>query len=167
MPALWSSLDNIASWPGNASGKASLFMSSLNGEFAVALEILTSVLEVTKPLSVRLQEKARDVHNASESVRDCITTLQQMRSDEKFTKIFETAEQQHGEKIEMMRINARQSNRDNHPAQNAEEYYRRSMYFPYLDNYCLEQLRERFTAQTATAYTLSNLLPSFVIDADT
>ena len=66
----------------------------------------------------------------------------------------------------MMRTNARQSNRDNHPAQNAEEYYRRSMYFPYLDN-CLEKLRERFTAQTATAYALSNLLPSFAVDADT
>lgn len=38
------------------------------------------------------------------------------------------------------------------------------MYFPYLD-ICLEQLRERFAAQTATAYALSSLLPSYVIDA--
>ena len=153
LPALWMSLDDIASWPGNASGKASLFTSSLNGEFAVALHILTSVLEVTKPLSVRLQEVAQDIHHACESVRDCITTLQQMRTDETFKKIFEVAEEQHGERIEMSRINARQTNRENHPAQNAEEYYRRSMYFPYLD-VCLEQLRERFTSQSVIAYAL-------------
>ena len=47
----------------------------------------------------------------------------------------------------------------------AEEYYRRSMYFPYLD-VCLEQLRERFTAHPATVYGLSSLLPAHVIDAD-
>ena len=165
LPALWMSLDDIASWPGNASGKALLFTSSLNGEFAVALHILTSVLEVTKPLSVRLQEVAQDIHHACESVRDCITTLQQMRTDETFEKIFEAAEEQHGERIEMSRINARQTNRENHPAQNAEEYYRRSMYFPYLD-VCLEQLRERFTSQSVIAYALSSLLPSFVSEAD-
>ena len=45
------SLDNIASWPGNASGKVLLFTTSLNGEFAVALEILVLVLEAIKPLS--------------------------------------------------------------------------------------------------------------------
>ena len=65
----------------------------------------------------------------------------------------------------MSRINARQTNRENHPAQNAEEYYRRSMYFPYLD-VCLEQLRERFTSQSVIAYALSSLLPSFVSEAD-
>ena len=39
----------------------------------------------------------------------------------------------------------------------AEKYCGRSMYFPYLQN-GLEQLHERFTAQTATAYALSSLL---------
>jgi len=39
------------------------------------------------------------------------------------------------------------------------------MCFSYLD-VCLEQLRERFTAHTATAYGLSSLLPACVIDAD-
>jgi len=38
------------------------------------------------------------------------------------------------------------------------------MYYPYLD-VCLEQLRERFTAHTATAEGLSSLLPACVIDA--
>ena len=88
-----------------------------------------------------------------------------MRTDKRF-KIFATAEQQLGQKIEMTRVNAQQTNCDNHLAHNAEEYYRRSMYFSCWND-CLEQLRERFTAQTAIAYALSSLLPSFVLDADT
>jgi len=93
LPAVCASLDDIASWTGDASGKALLFSASLNDAFVVALEVLLSVLEVTKPLSVRLQGATQDINNASESVRDCITTLQGMRTDEIFKKIFENAEQ--------------------------------------------------------------------------
>ena len=121
--------------------------------------------EVTKPLSVRLQGATQDIHNMSESVCDCITTLQGIRTDKYFQKIFKNAEQQHCATVEMPRINARQRNRENHRADGAEEYYRRSMYFPYLD-VCLEQLRERSTAHPATVYGLSSLLPAYVIDAD-
>ena len=88
-----------------------------------------------------------------------------MRTDQTFKRIFEAAEQQYGETIEMTRVNARQTNRENYPADSAEEYYRRSMNFPYLD-ICLEQLRERFAAQTVTAYVFSHLLPLYVVDAD-
>ena len=78
--ALLVSVNVIASWPDSASGKASLFINSLNGEVTVALEILASVLEVTKPLSVRLQETGQDIHNASDSVRDCEPALQLTRN---------------------------------------------------------------------------------------
>ena len=53
---------------------------SLNDAFVVALEVIVSVLEVTKPLSVRLQGATQDIHNMSETVRDCITTLQGVRT---------------------------------------------------------------------------------------
>ena len=152
-------------WLDDANGKALLFYASLNDAFVIGLEVLVSVLEITKPLSLRLQEATPDIHNTCESVRDCITTLQGMRTDKYFKKIFKNAEQQHCATVEKPRVNARQQNRENHPANSAEEYYRRSMHFPYLD-VCLEQLRERFTAHTAIVYGLSSLLPAYVIDAD-
>ena len=107
LPAVCASLDDIALWPGDANEKALLFSASLNHAFVVALEVLVSVLEVTKPLSLRLQVATQDIHNARESVRDCITTLQGMRTDKYFKKIFKNAEQQHGATVEMPRINAR------------------------------------------------------------
>ena len=164
LPAVCASLDKIALWPGNANGKALVLFAFLNA-FVVALEVLVSVFEVTKSLSVQLQGATQDIHNVSESVRDCITTLQGKRTDRYFKKIFKNAEQLHGATVEMPRTNARQRNRENYPADSAEEYYRRSMYFPYLD-VCLEQLPERFTAHPATVYDLSCLLPAYVIDAD-
>jgi len=81
LPPACASLDDIASWPGDASERALLFSASLNDAFVAALEALVSFLEVPKPLSVRFQGATQDIHNASESVRDCITTLQGMRTD--------------------------------------------------------------------------------------
>jgi len=147
LPAVCASLDDIASWPDGASGKALLFSASLNDAFVVALEVLVSVLEVTKPLSVRLQRATEDIHNASESVRDCITTLQGMRTDEIFKKIFENAKQQHGGTVEIPRINARQRNSENHPAESAEEYHRRSMYFQIFGRLFRATTREVHCAQ--------------------
>ena len=165
LPAVCALLDDIALWLGDANGKALLFSAYLNDAFVVALEVLLSVLEVTKPLSMRLQGATQDIQNVSESVRDCITTLREMHADKYFKKIFKNAEQQHGATVEMARINARQQNRENHSADSAEEGNRRLMYFPYLD-VCLDQLCERFTAHPATVYDLSSLLPAYVIDAD-
>ena len=165
LPAACASLDDIALSPGGANGKPLLISACLNDAFVVAFEVLVSVLEVKKPLFLRLQGATQEIHNACESVRDCITTQQGMHTDIYGKKIFKNAEQQHGATVQMPRINARQQNRENHPANSAEEYYRRSVYFPHLD-VCLEQLRERFTAHTATVYGLSSLLPAYVIDPD-
>ena len=91
LPAVCASLDDIALWPGDANDKRLLFSASLNDAFVVVLEVLVSVLEVTKPLSLRLQGATQDTHNVSDSVRDCITTLQGMCTDKYFKKIFKNA----------------------------------------------------------------------------
>ena len=52
LPAVCALLDDIALRPGDTNGKALLFSASLNDAFVVALEVLVSVLEVTKPLSL-------------------------------------------------------------------------------------------------------------------
>ena len=70
-----------------------------------------------------------------------------------------SVEQQQGEAVEMPR------NRENHSAASFEEYYRRRMYFPYLD-VSLKKLRERIIAHSATVHGLSGLLPAYVINAD-
>ncbi|KAJ8017779.1 52 kDa repressor of the inhibitor of the protein kinase [Holothuria leucospilota] len=129
MPAIKTSLADIGLWPG-CLGKASLFSSALDDSgFLVALEVLTAVLEVTKPLSVKLQAVSQDIHNAMKSVQDCVTVLQQMRTEEKFFHdLFIRAEEENGDNIQKPRTARRQRHRENHPADTPEEFYRRSVF---------------------------------------
>ncbi|KAJ8679037.1 hypothetical protein QAD02_014824 [Eretmocerus hayati] len=60
--------------------------------------------------------------------------------------------------IRMPRVVANQNHRDNHPAQTPEEYFKRSVYIPLLDN-VLEDLNARFAQNTMELYHLFILLP--------
>jgi hypothetical protein len=115
----------------------------------------------TKPLSVKLQAKSQDIHRAVESVKDCVSVLQQFREGDMFQIIFKRAETTHGEAIPMPRLTARQRHRSNVPASNAEEYYRRAYYLPFLDT-CISQLNERFTDRSANAYKIRAVIPAFM-----
>ena len=161
LPAVCDSLDDIALWSDDANETALVFSASLGDAFVVARKVLVSVLDVTKPLSVRLQGVAQNIHSVSESVRDCKECVL-------INAVFQenlNAKQQCGARVEMPRINAHQGNREKDSADSAEEYYRRLMYFPFLD-VCLKQLRQRFTGHPATIYGLSSLLSAYVINAD-
>lgn len=60
----------------------------------------------------------------------------------------------------MPRIVGRQNNRNNVPAQTPEEYYRRSVFFPFLDG-ILTQISSRFCNHEAAVLRLCGLLPKF------
>ena len=48
------------------------------------------MLEVTKPLSVKLQSESQDIHHAMEGVMDAVNVLQQLRDDEPaYDRIFQ------------------------------------------------------------------------------
>ena len=90
LPALWASLDNISSWPGDASGKALLFTTSLINEFSVVLEILVSVLDSRNLLTVRLLNAAQHIYSANQNFCDYITTLQELWTDDTYRENFES-----------------------------------------------------------------------------
>lgn len=121
------------------------------------------IMQVTKPLSVKLQEKAQDLHRAVRSVTDCVAVLQQFRDGTIFNEIFAWATDINGGDIGMPRRAGRQRHRANVPADNAVDYYKRSCFLPFIDT-CLSQLAERFAEKSSVAYLLSALLPAYVID---
>ena len=159
LPAIRVSLEQIRIWPHqDCSGKALIFESALDGAFLVVLEILSSVLEVTKPLSVKLQSESQDIHHAMEGVMDAVNVLQQLRDDEPaYDRIFQRAQESHGSEIAKTRMTGSQVHRANNPGSDARQYYRRGMFLPFID-VCLLQLRDGFQARHANAYNLSLLL---------
>jgi hypothetical protein len=58
----------------------------------------------------------------------------------------------------------RQKNRSNIPAENAQQYYKRSVLIPLVDS-CLAQLSERFQGGSAIVSKFSLLLPSYCCNA--
>ena len=70
------------------------------------------MLEVTKPLSVKLQSKSQDIHHAMEDVLDAVNVLQQLRYDgPAYDRIIQRAQETHGSEIAMPRMTGRQVHR--------------------------------------------------------
>lgn len=65
-----------------------------------------------------------------------------------------------GTTLTMPRIAGRQNNRNNVPAHTPEEYYRRAIFFPFLDG-ILTQITLRFCNHEAAVLRLCGLLPKF------
>jgi len=107
-------------------------------------------MQITKPLSVKLQGRGEEIHCAVNRVKDCIAVMQQIRDDDTFDAAFQAATEICGEEITMPRLTARQRNRTNVPATNAAVYNRRAVFLPFVDC-CIVQMTERFTPHAATA----------------
>ena len=92
------------------------------------------MLEVTKPLSIKLQSKSQDIHHAMDGVLDVVNVLQQIRYDgPTYDRIIQRAQVSNGSEIAMPRMTGRQVHRANHPGSDARQYYRRGMFLPFID----------------------------------
>ena len=70
--------------------------------------------------------------------------------DQQFHMLHQNASQvakQYNIVVKTPRRCTRQTGRDNHPSENAEEYYRQTLAIPFLDHL----IKERFTCHTVTA----------------
>jgi len=122
-------------------------------------------MQITKPLSVKLQGRGEEIHCAVNSVKDCIAVMQQIRDDDTFDAVFQAATEICREEITMPCLTARQRNRTKVPATNAADYYRRAVFLPFVDC-CILQMTERFTPHAATANHLIVLLPTHCDTSD-
>ncbi|KAJ8892902.1 hypothetical protein PR048_005483 [Dryococelus australis] len=120
-----------------------------DSEFIVSLFTLGDVLVITLPLSHLLQSPTLDSVNASNSVRNLITVLEEKRNEVEYTfqTIFINSESVANEMeiaIVKPRISSkRQEHINNYHSDTPEEYFRRSMYTSLLDE-ILTNLRNRY-----------------------
>ena len=86
--------------------------------------------------------------------------------DLKFNNIYKEAKDV-AEKLniepKMPRICSSQRNRSNVPSNNIEEYYKKSIFIPYLDDLMMA-LNERFIPHNETITSLQYVLPSIVVE---
>ncbi|XP_039968299.1 uncharacterized protein LOC120780087, partial [Bactrocera tryoni] len=88
-------------------------------------------------------------------------------SEQSFKLIFESVKTIAAEldlEIQIPRLAKRQTNRDNYEGE-PEEYYRRSIYIPFFDNF-LDQINERFLKHPELLSKIENILPNKCINLD-
>ena len=132
-------------------------------EFVVVMVVLNRVLAITKQLSVSLQEVNKDLTKCLLEVKQQVNLLQRMRADANasFAEMTHEAETLLDEPLQLPQICGRQRHRDSRVTmtESAEEYYRRTLYIPFLDSLVL-QFQERFLSHRNTSTKLNALLPA-------
>lgn len=96
------------------------------------------------------------------------TELKRLRenSEEKFHVLFSDAQElakQVGGQIVMPRITNRQTFRANYNTDSAEEYYRLSIFIPFLDHFIIH-LQDRFLNHKAILSKIQNVLPKKIVN---
>jgi len=107
--------------------------------FIVALCVLDNLLAYSLSLSLSLQKVNIDLLKAISSVSALLEVLKQKRTeaDETFSQIWTTAEELASLadcELQTPRLVGRQCHRSNVPAASPQEYYRQSVYIPFLDS---------------------------------
>ena len=104
-------------------------------EFMIGLVSLYQLLHPLVGITQNLQGRSIDVIKAYIEVESCIQDMQHMRQiiDEGFHKVYKQAERL-AEKLRA-RSTVRQMHRNNVPAENPEEYYRRALAIPLADRF--------------------------------
>jgi len=127
---------------------AALLAAVRSSVFLVSLHVAGHCLAKTVSLSRALQDPSQNIGDAIAQVIAVRKSLQDERTaaDEEFHRVFVSASElaeEIGEELTVPRIRGRQIHRANAPAEGPEEYYRRNIYIPFLDQ-LIDQLKVRF-----------------------
>ena len=145
----------------------SLLLGISQFSFIVALALTQKVLAYTKGLSVKLQGTYTDVVCAHRDVESVKTTVKRVRSrvDAFHSQVYEHVLMV-SQEIEVVEAAPRQASRQQHrqniPASNVSDYYKRTLTIPLLDH-LISELDTRFNADCSqNLLELMQLLPSEV-----
>jgi len=135
-------------------------------DFLVSARVLSDGLSMTHRLAEFLQSVQTDLLHAMSYDHDVVAVLEKKceTADDSFGGIWTQAQKLAGPydtELVLPRLNIRQCNRVNVPAGSPQEYFKRSIFIPFLDH-VLGDLKERFADHNSALYCLSTLLPAFI-----
>ncbi|XP_072391085.1 52 kDa repressor of the inhibitor of the protein kinase-like [Diabrotica undecimpunctata] len=129
-----------------------------NSQFIVSLTILRKVFSYTSSLNRTLQKVNVDLTDSCSYVKTIKTTLQNLRNEREFSNLFEEAKKLISADITVPRVSRRQLNRNNIPGDTAEVYYRRNIFYPFIQHVVTE-LDARFKPHEEAISGIQLLLP--------
>lgn len=142
-------LDEICEWDNTDTNQAKAFrITILQPEFIITLVSISKVFGLGLPLSKQFQKINIDLKLAMDLAQDTLTELEDYRkhAENNFKDIFSAAEKiadKCNVTMSIPRISKKQVYRTNVQTNNPEEYFRISVFIPYLD-FFISQLKSRF-----------------------
>ena len=150
----------------SANGLLKMFQSFV---FILSFVVTMNAMAIIKPVSIKLQHRTSDIVYAYGKIKDIIDELSSIRSDDAILHGWFVQAETLASEVDVVpqvpRTTGRQIHRDNVEHASAEEYFRRTVVIPFLDN-LLEQLRERFGSTQMMASKLMCLVPSVICSVD-
>ncbi|KAK3094432.1 hypothetical protein FSP39_001685 [Pinctada imbricata] len=151
-----------------AQGLLSVMKSS---SFLVAFVTVKNVLEIIKPLTVKLQKRDIDIvdaYNLIDSTKREVKDLRARIGNEDFSVWFKDAEHLAtvaNSLITTPRLAGKQRYRANAECSNAEEYFLRNVAIPFCD-FISSKLATRFSEDNRAGKAMFSLLPKSVVKVD-
>jgi len=137
--------------------------------------MLSKVLGLTKGLSEGLQAKEMDLMCAVAEIETVSGALRSWRDDQddvEFRRAFDMATDMHRKvednpqaELPLPRLAGRQRNRNNVPADNAAQYYKRAVWYPLLDS-MLSEMNHRFSSQCKAVLRMTALIPARCVNME-
>jgi len=136
--------------------------------FIICMIIISKYSSILEPVVNKLQSPKTNLFTVHQYIHNNLLPILKMhrsKSDEEFQTIFEITKKITDDldiEIKIPRIVNKQINRSNHNISIPKEYYRISLFLPYLDS-LINSLETRFAQSNTTPFKISNLHPSEVI----
>jgi len=150
-----------------SSSKAKVLLNSIDCEFVITLYVASHIFSITQPLSVILQKEIFDKQSAVNYINKTIEILNKLILDGKteFKDLYFKAVEQMDKleiTIKKQRTISIQHHRQNPEITNVEDYFRVTVYIPFLD-FMIIDMKSRFTEETLGVYNLGIFVPKILI----
>ena len=158
----------IGNWNISSRNDAQSLLNAINFSFIVSIVIVSYILRLTKPLTVKLQRKEIDLLKAKDEIALLKSELTEMQTniDLKHHELYmEAVNLANKVSLEpsMPRIVQRQAHRANAAATTPEQYYKINLTRVFLDH-CLQQLNSRFQDEINLCNKGLSIIPSVLLE---
>lgn len=160
-------LETVANEKGDSGARANELLSAIcKCEFVVSLLVTESFSALLLPLSKQLQSKNLDIFEAREMIENMTKVLKVSReeADQEFQKVYTEATALCAKldiDLKLPRLCGKQTNRENYSVASLDEYFRVSVYLPYLDR-LIEEFNSLFNDMRGSAAKLQCLIPKYI-----
>jgi uncharacterized membrane protein len=158
-------LEKIKLWDEKESSSGAFILqnAALQSDYIISLLCAEKLVAYSLPLCKTLQSADTDLASAVSNAENTVSVVKRIRenAEQEFRNIFKSAEnltESSGAIIQMPRLTGKQTHRCNIPANDPEEYYRCSVFIPWVDSF-INNVSERFIKHKQILKSFVCLLP--------